>query len=349
MDKLRIKTNQQILHTFTLPYTGTVMVRTGQDVAAGDCIAEIKMPEHYQVFDVVNSFKINPKHLDRYIERLVGEPVKAGDVIAQKPGLFSRIFRASQDGMIVSIRDGKITLALGEKKERVLATFPGLVVELVPERGAVVATHGTLLQGVWGNGLNGFGELFQILPLGEDLTPDQINGLPEGLIVVAGACAKPGQLNRLLGRKPAGLVFGSVDPELLPTLEKLPIPVMCLVGFGDFPVDSYSSALLEKMAGKTVYLNASMPDAIAGVKPEVIMPGEVDTSYGLFTAEDQLSVGTKVRLLGKPYTGSVGIVIELPAEAEMFSSGLVMRSVVVKRQDEQIIRIPRENLEVIVE
>ncbi|MFZ3150200.1 MAG: hypothetical protein WA116_00775 [Anaerolineaceae bacterium] len=349
MDKIFIKTNQQILRTFTLPYSGTVLVRTGQEVQAGEPVAEIEMPERYQVFDVVNNFKINPKYLDNYVERLVGESVKAGDVIAQKPGLFSRIFRASQDGMIVSIRDGKITVALGKRKEQVQAAFPGMVVELIPERGAVIAAQGSLLQGAWGNGLNAAGILLRMAD--DQEVPDHKDelSLPEGHIMVLDSCSRSGNLKLLLAKKPVGLVFGSISPELLPEIEHLPIPVMSLTGFGDYQIDSYSSALLDQMAGKTVYLNANIPDTLTGAKPELILPGGEGLSTGLFAGEDQLEIGDKVRLLGKPYTGSVGIVIELPEEVEMFASGLLMRAAVVRRQDEQIIRVPRENLEVILD
>ncbi len=63
----------------------------------------------------------------------MGEPVKAGDVICtQKSGLISRLFRASQDGMVVAIRDGRITLALGEKEAASAGNFPGTVVEIIP-------------------------------------------------------------------------------------------------------------------------------------------------------------------------------------------------------------------------
>ena len=106
MQTLQIGCNQQIYRSFTLPHSGTVLVRIGQEVAAGDPIAEVRMPARFQVFDVVNNFKINPRHIDRYIERLVGEPVKAGDIIAQKSGIIARIFRAPEDGMVVAIRDG---------------------------------------------------------------------------------------------------------------------------------------------------------------------------------------------------------------------------------------------------
>ena len=345
MQTLQIGCNQQIYRSFTLPHNGTVLVRIGQEVAAGDPIAEVRMPASFQVFDVINNFKINPRHIDRYIERLVGEPVKAGDIIAQKSGIVARIFRAPEDGMVVAIRDGKITLALGEKVVQVLAAFPGTVVEIMAEQGAVVATQGALLQGVWGNGLNASGLLTHWSEEAGDEKEDSI----AGKIVVVEHCASRAQLNRYMAQQPAGMVFGSILPEVLPELERADIPTMVLVGFGELPIDPISSQMLKQMQGQTVALNATSPDPLEGTHPELILPGRAQFSEELFPAEELLKVGRRVRLLGKPYAGSVGTIIELPEQPEMFASGLVLEAVVVQRDDGQVIRVPRANIVVILE
>jgi len=344
-ETLQIGCNQQIMRAFTLPYTGIVLVRIGQEVAAGDVIAEVRVPARYQVFDLVNNFKINPKHIDRYIERLVGEPLKAGDIVAQKPGFVARIFRAPEDGMVVAIRDGKITLALGERVMQVLAAFPGTVVEIIPERGAVIATQGARLQGVWGNGLNVSAELSR---WGGDSEIDARESIAVKIAVVE-HCASKTQLNRLLAQQPAGLVFGSVSPQVLPELARAEIPMMVLVGFGELMIDSISAQMLKQMQGQEVALNANQPDRLEGLRPEIILPGKAPFSEELFPAEELLKIGRRVRLLGKPYAGSVGTIISLPEEPEMFSSGLLMQAVVVQREDDQVIRVPRANIEVIIE
>ena len=345
MQTLQIGCNQQVYRTFTLPYSGTVLVRIGQEVAAGDPIAEVRMPARYQVFDVVNNFKINPRHIDRYIERLVGEPVKAGDIIAQKSGIIGRIFRASEDGMVVAIRDGKITLALGEKVVQVLAAFPGTVVEIISEQGAVIATQGALLQGIWGNGLNVSAVLTR---WGEEAEAEKADGFA-GKILAVDHCASRAQLNRYMAQQPAGMVFGSILPQVLPELERADIPMMVLVGFGELPLDPISLQMLKQMQGQMVTLNATTPDPLEGTHPELILPGRAQFTEELFPAEELLKVGRRVRLLGKPYAGSVGTVIELPEQPEMFASGLVMEAVVVQREDEQVIRVPRANIVVIIE
>ena len=153
----------------------------------------------------------------------------------------------------------------------------------------------------------------------------------------------------LLGQNPSGLVFGSVAPELLPALEGAPVPVMVLVGFGDFVTDPLSAAMLRQMEAQMVYLNANEADLAERSRPDLILPGKAQVSPGLFHEDLQLETGRRLRLVGRPYTGSVGEIIELPDEPEMFASGLVMRAVVVRREDGLVIRVPRENVELILE
>jgi hypothetical protein len=110
-----------------------------------------------------------------------------------------------------------------------------------------------------------------------------------------------------------------------------------------------SLQILKAMQGQVGALNANQPAAAEGMRPELILPGKSHFSAELFPAEEVLKVGRRVRLLGKPYAGSVGTVIELPEQPEMFASGLVMQAIVVHRKDGQIIRLPRTNVEVMLE
>ena len=64
----------------------------------------------------------------------------------------------------------------------------------------------------------------------------------------------------------------------------------------------------------------------------------------LFDEEVTLKVGSLVRLLGEPYLGSTGKVLELPQRAERFASGLKAYVAVVERTDGTLIRVPVTNL-----
>ncbi len=348
LEKLIIRKGQQICRPFQLPMRGRVLVRTGQRVTMGEPVAEFYVPESYLEFDIPSGFKIRPSKAESCIKRLVGEEVDAGDIIASKGGIVQRIFRAPQAGKVIAIRNGKVMLALGSVKHVCRAGFPGLVVELLPDRGAVICTTGNVLQGVWGNGKNAYGDLAYLG--GSDQNPfnqEAINTKMEGKIIVAGPCLKQDLLSKMVDVKPAGVIVSSLAPALQAECEKLDFPVMSLAGFGDIQLDECSEAMIFTMMGRQVFLNAHVPDPAVGMKPEVLMLGEEVAADVLFQDEFAFHVGAKVRLTGKPYTGSVGEIIDLPAEPERYASGLVLPSAVVKRSDDQVIRVPLANIELI--
>jgi hypothetical protein len=340
MRKVIIRSGQPVYKQVRLSQPGTVLVRTGQEVKVGDVLAEAVIPEEFQVFDIVNHLKIHPSRLDQHLKRMNGEPVSKGDVIAQKPGLITRIFRASQDGRIVSLREGRVTLAMGERKLQVTAPIAGTVVELIPGFGAVIGLAGSLIQGVWSNGLNASGSFTRLEFDFND--PQQRGRLPElkDKIVFSGAIITFERFRLLLAKKPAAIVLPSLVPALVHEALNTTIAVMSLNGFGDQEIDPVSLGLLEKMQDQEVFL---LSDGI-GQSAELVLPGEAGKNSALFDEEVSLGVGSLVRLLGEPYLGSTGQVLELPEHPERFASGLTAKIAVVKRQDGALIRVPITNL-----
>ncbi|MGI6250831.1 MAG: hypothetical protein ACOYKD_05690 [Anaerolineaceae bacterium] len=340
---LMIKAYDSYVRSVRLPMKGRVLVRTGDQLQAGDPIAEVRLTDRYLVYDVVNNLKINPQEMDKRVQRLVGESFKKGDVLAQKPGIISRLFRATEDGKVISVQDGKMVLALGERVEKALAPFPGRVVDLLPDRGAVIAAQGLILQGEWGNGLHGAGKLVWYPQTGEEKIPEA--DLAGAICFVEGNLSL-GKLNKLLRFKPAGLVITSCPLSLIEAFEKVSIPVIALVGFGEYALDSLSEDLLKQMDGQYVYLLADEVDALEGSRPTLLMlDQEVLEQPGLVSSGGkELIPGCLVRLIGRPYTGQVGKVVELPEQAERFASGRLLPAVVVEREDGQKVRLPRSNV-----
>lgn len=349
IEKLIIRSGQQICRTFQLPLSGQVIVRTGQRVEMDAVLAESCLPEKFVEFDVSSGFRVSAAKADAHIERLVGEKVEAGDIVARMGGLFQRIYRAPGDGKVVSIKNGRVLLALGEQKVVCKAGFPGLIVELIPDRGAVICAQGSVLQGVWGNGINVSGDLAFLggsenNPFDQEAITDQLRGR----IIVMGACLNHKLLEKLLGCGAAGLVVSSFAPILEEKIKHINIPFMSLAGFGDIAIDEYSEEMILSMMGRQVYLNAHSSDTISGLKPELILPGDESALDGLFEDEFAFHIGAKVRLTGKPYTGSVGEIIDLPVAKERYASGLRLSTAVVKRSDGQVIRVPLTNVEIII-
>jgi hypothetical protein len=345
MNTLLAKSHEQLLWPVTLEYSGKVLVGIGEMLTTGQPVAEITLPDHFQVFDLVSSYRIHPSETDQYLRRLVGETVQAGDIVAQKPGLVTKIFRAPQAGRVVSIRDGKVTLALGERKHQALAPFPGEVVELIPGRGVVIALHAAVLQGVWGNGIAGKGPL---------IAWDEAKSAASmsGSLVYFEQAPSIARLRRLLDAGAGGLVFTAILPEHWDFLQKIKVPVLSLMGFGNLHLDAHSKKVLNAILSRPdvpVSLMNLDRHANYGRRPLLIQPLETSIEPVQFTLVPEQKTGREVRLIGQPHSGQLAEVIALPLLPEQFESGLVLMPAVVQLSDGAELRVPLDNLEWIEE
>lgn len=326
-----------------LPVPGNVNVHLGQSVEPGDVIAEAVLPDRFQVFDVVNEFRIKESELESCIKRLAGEDLQRGDVIAKKTGLISRIFRAPDDGKVVAVRDGRVTLAMGEKTIQALTPIAGLIGELIPGLGAVIVTRGLSLRGSWGNGKTAVGTLIML----DAVKENSLAEIKDPIVFLDGKAALA-DLKALQDKGAAGILVSSLDPTSRMGLEKFELPVMSLMGFGESVLDQFSRSVLEELKDSQVYLVARQPDPYRDLKPELFQPHETEKTADLFTQPESSLLGRTARLLGQPYFGSVGKIIELPEKAERLASGIQSQVAVIKREDETVIRVPLENLEILM-
>lgn len=342
MKRAIIQTDHLLTFRVELPVPGKVNVHLGQSVEPGDQIAKAILPAKIQVFDVINQFRIKESDLEKCLKRMAGEYVQRGDVIAKKSGLISRFFRAPDDGKVVAIRDGRVTLAMGEKTIKAFTPIGGVIGEVIPGLGAEVVARGLSLQGNWGNGKTAIGKL-----LIQDVEKqDNLNEVT-GAIVFLEELTSLTDLEELKNRGAAGILVTSLNPSLKLELEQFDLPVMSLLGFGEASLDQYSRSMIEELQESQVTLVAHQPDPYRDFKPELFQTRATDQTEELFEKPEPKLVGRTVRLLGQPYFGSVGKIIELPTKTERLASGIQSRIAVIERDDETVIRIPLENLELL--
>jgi len=210
MKRVIIGENQTINRPVCLPTHGNLKVRVGEMVEFGSLIAESSQPERFEVIDIPSHFNLSPEQGEGTIKRLLGDVIAKGDVLAQKDGFITQLFRSPGDGKVVSLRDGRITLAIGLEKEQVFAPMPGVVVELIGTRGAMISLTGTVVEGARGNGKVAQGEL----AFWDDLETNLL-GVPGEMVkdklIAFKKFATAGQIRRVLRLKPAGLILPSVS------------------------------------------------------------------------------------------------------------------------------------------
>ena len=348
MRRVIIAKNQTISRKICLPVLGSVNVRAGETVGLDTVIAEVNLPERFKMIDIPSHFKVTPEHSIGMIKRLVGDVISRGDVLAQKDGFITQLFRSPADGKVVSLREGRLTLALGMKKMQLFSPFPGMVVEVIPNRGAVIAVRGSVVDGNWSNGRTAHGELV----FWDDLEKNVL-GMPnvslEGQIVVYSNVPSAGQIRRLARLKPLGIVLPTITMEIFRIMQELDTAVISLMGFGDAAIDLASLDMLKTMVAKEVYLLGESPADGSFAKPLLVMPEESVPDLGFPEDSPIIKPGAKVRLNGKPYTGMVGVVKALPDEPATFASGLQSKVVVVEVLSGEVINAAMDNVEWIIE
>lgn len=337
-----IQTDHLLSFPVELSVPGRVTVHLGQRVEPGDVIAEAVLPAKFQVFDVLNQFRLKESDLEACIKRLAGEDVQRGDVIAKKAGLISRFFRAPEEGKIVAVRDGRVTLALGEKTIQALAPIGGTVGEIIPGLGAVIISRGFSLRGAWGNGKTAIGK-FVILKVDKESNLAEVNDT----IVFLDGIATLAAMKALEDKGAAGILVSSLDPSLKSSLEQFKLPVMSLLGFGEAELDQSTRTALEDLQNSQVTLVARKTDPYRDMKPELFQARETAETAALFAVPEPALIGRTARLLGQPYFGSVGKIIDLPQETERMASGIQSLVAIIEREDATIIRVPLENLEIL--
>ncbi len=138
----------------------------------------------------------------------------------------------------------------------------------------------------------------------------------------------------------AGILVSSLDPSAKAALEQFYIPLMSLLGFGEAVLDQLSRTTLEELRNSLVTLVARKADPYRDVRPELFQPHETAKTAELFTKPESTLIGRTARLLGQPYFGSVGKIVELPQKAERTAAAFEARSRSLSARTKQLFAFP---------
>lgn len=330
----------------TLPVHGSVLVRAGQTVQAIDVIAEGVLPGRHLLIDVRKVLSLrDAAAAHKALERKAGEKLQKGDVIAQTGGMFSRVIRAPEACEIISIQNGQVLLGtLGEPVE-LKAAFPGRVVEIIPEFGAVIETSGTLVQGVWGNNLTAT-SLLEVVAHSPDapLTRADLDITLRGSIILAGHLSDPEVFDAAAELPLRGMILGSMTAELIPAAMKQPYPIALLEGFGKLPINTVAYRLLADRKKDDVVLNATW-DPLMSQRPDILLPFPVEAE--LATDWVEYAPGQTVKVLRPPYASQVGLLVAIKPGLTSFPGGLRVPAGEVRLETNETVTVPLNNLTIL--
>lgn len=347
MDTLLISRDYAVELEVSLPCKGKVLVRTGQHVKPGNPIAEASFPDHYQFFDLIREFGIKAEEVTNALQRKEGDALNEGDVIAGKTGFFSRYLRASENGALILARDGRLTMAYGEMKLVARAPYEGVISQILTGKGAMLANQSMVVQGQLLYGKRCSGAFVRLEA--EELVkqPRKLDKDLKGTVLWLDGLMSTKLWERLKGLELAALVLASATPELPLLKEKLTFTVLLMMGAGEATLDALSRALLMDMLGMIVILE---PKARSGhtERPVLFRVWDPESHPLLPKALPRLQVGSPVRLLGKPYQGLLAKVEEISPRPESFASGVFAQAALLRVDEDTLLRLPVNNLELIL-
>ena len=330
-----------------LEQRGSVLVRVGQELNALDVVAEAPPRRKHLLLDVPEMLGIPKSRFSKsVIGREVGDKLTEGDVIAEAGGMFKRVVRAPADSEILMIMSGVMLLQVDQPVVPLLAGLSGTVVDVLPERGAIIESTGALLQGVWGNGRISAGTLVMLAqgPAGE-LKADRLDISLRGSVGVAGQCRDRAALLAAAELPLQGLVLGSMPSDLIATALQIEIPLILLEGFGNLPIHHHAYKILSTNEKRDIDLNAAPLDRYLGERPELLIPLPATAEFPPET--DQFRFGQTVKVLSAPHQSMTGTLEEIHYEPVLLPNGLRTKVATIRLENNERVSIPFTNLEVL--
>ena len=348
-----------------LPLPGETRVQVGERVTAQQVVAAAALPGRVTALNLAREMNVPPAEVARWLRKQVGEPLERGETIAQCRsffGFFSASAVSPTSGTLeaVSALTGQALIRGPALPVELKAYLAGEVVEVLPGEAVTIEARCALVQGILGVGGEAYGELALLAaspgatPLPEDVAEEH-----RGRVLVAGGHLAWDTLARAREVGVAGIVVGSLAAADLDRLlgaplgvaitgqEQVGLTLILTEGFGEMPMAQETFALLAAHAGQSVALNGATQIRAGVLRPEVVMPLGEGAAGREASAGARLAVGSRVRLVREPYTGSLGEVTALPAEPEVIATEARVRVLRARLDDGREVTVPRANVELI--
>jgi hypothetical protein len=331
-----------------LPIAGKVLVKLDQKVASTDVIAETTWSKDHLLIDVARKLGISSNDADQLLRVRTGDKVAEAGEIAIKPGLIPRTVRAPRSGRVVAAGGGQVLLETGDTSVTLKSGLSGTVIQVIPNRGAVIRAVGALIQGFWGNGKIDTGLMLNLTEKPDDvLTASRLDVSLRGSIILGGLVDGAETLSVADSLPVRGLILSSISPTLLTVARQVQFPIVVSEGFGQIPMNSVAYKLLTSNAKREVTLNAESYDRYSGVRPEVIIPLPVSQEPPLPRDVDTLAPGQIVRLRRAPHVGEIATLVELRTGLAKLPSGMRAPAAEVKLESGEQILVPLVNMEIV--
>ena len=362
---LKVTQSATITKTRRLPLKGEVVVEKGDLVTPDSVVARTDLPGIMQTVRVAEILGVDVSEVGDRLKIAVGDKVEKGTVIAETKsffGLMKSECKSPIAGTIELISDvsGHVGIRQPPTPVEVNAYVQGKVIEIIPQEGVVIETHGALVQGIFGVGGEQQGELVVIANGPDDLIDsDRIENSHAGKILVTGASITGAALKKAAGIGINGIVVGTItDSDLVEYLgydigvaitghECIPTTLVITEGFGSMSMAKRTFDLLNSLNGRLASINGATQIRAGVIRPEIIVPSDDPSSDESMRDRGILDIGTRIRMIREPYFGTLGKVAALPPQPTEIESGATVRVLEAQLDDGSRVAVPRANVEII--
>ena len=332
----------------TLPIDGIVSAKINQKVSSTDIIAEAVWSREHVLIDVSRTLGLSPNAADRLIRVKEGDEVLEDSEIAVSKGIMPRTLRAPRAGRVVAAGGGQVLMETGDTSLKLKAGMPGTVVQVLPNRGAIIRAVGVLIQGTWGNGRINSGILHNLTEKADDvLASTRLDMSMRGSIILAGIVRDAETLQAAAEVPINGLILSSISPALLLTARQMRYPIIAIDGYGQVPMNSAAYKLLASNAKRDATINADAFNHYTGTRPEIIIPLPVSQESPLPEDIMDLESGQTVRMRREPHLGALGTLVRILPGLSTLPSGLHAQAASIKLENGEQIVVPLVNLEIV--
>ncbi len=331
-----------------LPMPGRLLVRKGQKVSATDAIGEYKPRQDFYLVDIPRVLGVPADRVDNYLQCEAGSKIAEGDIVAGPAGFTRKVIRSPKGGQVILTGGGQVLIEFDEQFLTVQAGFSGEIADLITDRGVIIETAGSLIQGVWGNGKINFGPM---VLLGDspnsDLSAEKLDMSQRGSVIVAGFCKDGHVLDVANDLQVRGLILGSLDASLKKKAEELAFPVLVIEGFGQFAINPLAYKLLASQEQREVSINAEKADHFKGTQPEIVIPLPVSEKVVQPNPVEYLKPQQRVRVLNSQYARLTGVIVKVKGWT-VFTNGMRVQVAEVRLDGNgEKILLPLANIEIL--